>query len=181
MQHDYSQFQTETKPGEEAFKRLTSMVDQLEESKKEVKEQEDALKRAQERVRDLEEKQIPELLEEMNLEKFTMADGRKIELKTTIRTSITNENKAKAYQWLQDNGHDALIKRNITVSLGRDRANQAMELIRNLEDAEYENVSQTVKVEPPTLKAFVTEQLEMGAEIPMDLFSVFPQKRVKVK
>jgi hypothetical protein len=41
-------------------------------------------------------------------------------------------------------------------------------------------VNQTEKVEPMTLKAFVKEQIQMGRNVPSDLFGVYVANKTKI-
>jgi hypothetical protein len=82
-------------------------------------------------------------------------------------------------QWLDDHGHGGIIKRNITVGFNRDQEGDASVLQDELSDR-FENVKADRKVEPSTLRAFIADQLEAGAAVPLDLFGAWEQRVARV-
>jgi hypothetical protein len=68
----------------------------------------------------------------------------------------------------------------VSTSFGRNEDVKAQTLVNTLSDGGY-SVNQKQWVEPMTLKAFVKEQVEKGAPLPMDLFGVYIGKKAKVR
>ncbi len=92
----------------------------------------------------------------------------------------SDEEKDQALNWLEANGHGALIKRTVEVPFGRGSDQKAIELKDSLREQGMKAVFER-KVESATLRAFVSEKLEGGEEIPLDLFKVVRDRRAKVE
>lgn len=137
---------------------------------------------ANERLREISEEKLPELMDELGIPSFSTTDGMKITVREVIRASLgrTDEEKARAIKWLEDNGHGAIVKRTVEIPFMRDQETQAMELRKDLKEKGYP-VSFDRRVENSTLRAFVTECLEAGEDIPLDIIKVHRDRRTKVE
>lgn len=123
--------------------------------------------------------QIPTIMKELGMTEFKMEDGRKVEVKSDVRTHIKEENQPKAYAWLEENEFDAIIKTLVTSEFGRGENAKAAEAIKALEEAGY-SAAMKQSIHAATLKAFVKERLEAGDKIPHDLFGIFPFEVAKI-
>lgn len=139
------------------------------------------LAKAQARVRDIEEKEIPEIMDELEIEKMNVA-GVEIAVKENVRCSIPKAKQAAAYRWLRENGHDKLIKRKLSVqfAMGEEEIAQRFKdlSLSNMPDLEMDDVE---TIANPTLVKFVKEKAEAGEDLPTDLFPVFRQRVAKIK
>jgi len=177
MTHDYSEFTEPT--SDDALAELSRLADAQLEAQKAVARAEQDLKDRQAELRRIAEELIPERMEEMGIETFTTTSGVKISVKEQIRASILAANKAAAFRWLREEGHEALIKRIVKLQFGMGQDAQAQEAIDRL-GPDYD-IDDDCKVEPMTLKKFVREMLEEGQEVPEDLFSVHRQRVANIK
>ena len=156
---------------------LAKRAKQLE---KEIEELEDSVKERKEQQRKLLEESIPGRLSELGLKSFKMLDGSQIDIKAFYTASIKEESRAKAYEWLRDNGFDDIIKNTVSVRFGRGE-DQLCETLLNLLREQNYPVEQAQKIEPQTLKAWVREQVERGSEFPTELFGVYIGQRASIK
>lgn len=122
---------------------------------------------------------IPEIMATLGMEEFKLTDGSKITVKEDVKCGLSEERKPIAFDWLRANQFDGIIKTAVTLSFGKgEQANvtAAMAALRGLgfDPAVGENVH------PATLKSFVKEQLEAGANIPLDVFGVYEYKVAKI-
>ena len=156
---------------------LAKRAKQLE---KEIEELEDTVKERKEQQRKLLEESIPGRLTELGMKSFKMSDGSLIDIKAFYNASIKEENRAKAYEWLRDNGFDDIIKNTVSVRFGRGEDQLCETLLNQLREDNYP-VEQAQKVEPQTLKAWVREQVERGSEFPTELFGVYIGQRATIK
>lgn len=147
---------------------------------KEIEEFESVLKERQEQLRKLQEESIPNMLNELGMKDFTMADGSKITVKPFYSASIKEENRAQAYEWLRDNGYDDIIKNTVSVRFGRGEDQLCDTLLSLLREQNYP-VEQAQKIEPQTLKAWVREQTERGTAFPSKLFGVYIGQKATIK
>ena len=176
--YNYSKF-VESTPDDE-LSTLASLIGIQCAAEKAVMKAESELRKAQEVLRNVSEKLVPEKMVELNVTEFKTADGVKVVLTPSLHASIKKENMPEAAGWLDDNGFGSIVKRSISVALGRDQAEKA-EAIKEALMREYRlSPKEDVKVEPSTLKKFVRERLEEGAEVPMELFGVYEYKVAKI-
>lgn len=177
---DYSAFKEKEAPSIEAFAELDQLVVGLRTADLAVAAAEVALEQAKKTQKDLAEHKLPDLMDKMGLEKFTSTSGFQIEVKKAMRTSVPEGRRPEAWAWLDKNGHGGLLKRLLSVAFNRDQQADADKLLATLR-AKFPATKQELWVEPPTLTAFVKEQVKSGADIPLDLFGAWEQRIAKVK
>ena len=147
---------------------------------REIDDLEKSLNERKEQQRKLLEESIPNMLGELGMKDFTMSDGSKITVKPFYSASIKEENRAQAYEWLRDNGHDDIIKNTVSVRFGRGEDELCDTLLNLLREQNYP-VEQAQKIEPQTLKAWVREQVERGNAIPTELFGLYVGQKATIK
>lgn len=147
---------------------------------KEIDDLEKTLSERKEQQRKLLEESIPNMLSELGMKDFSMADGSKITVKPFYSASIPEEKRAEAYEWLRDNGFDDIIKNTVSVRFGRGEDELCEQLLNLLREQNYP-VEQAQKIEPQTLKAWVREQVERGNAFPTELFGVYVGQKATIK
>jgi hypothetical protein len=147
---------------------------------KEIDDLEKTLSERKEQQRKLLEESIPNMLSELGMKDFSMADGSKITVKPFYSASIPEEKRAEAYEWLRDNGFDDIIKNTVSVRFGRGEDELCDQLLNLLREQNYP-VEQAQKIEPQTLKAWVREQVERGNAFPTELFGVYVGQKATIK
>ena len=143
-------------------------------------EQERAMKDTKAALHKITDEQLPEALEEMGLQKFTLTDGSEISVKPIYSASIPKDRREEAFQWLRDHEFGDLVKNNVTVTFGRGE-DEAAEEFMNLCGSQGYAPDQLEKVEPMTLKAWLRERVEAGDAVPLDLFGAFISQRATIK
>jgi hypothetical protein len=145
----------------------------------------------------LSEREVPELLEAEGLAGLHLDDGRELTTTSTVRASIPSPSgisrerdplrreamlarREEAIKWLVDNGHDGLLKTELSLGFGRGELDRAEEIARALHDQGFD-AELTETVNANTLSAFVREQLEAGAALPLEALGVALQRSVKIK
>ena len=180
---DYSKFKdsNEDTIGGNMMASLVALADIQEAAESEVERLKLLLEEATANVRRMSEFEIPKLLDGLE-GKINLPDGRTITVQEKIRTSVSGDRKPRAMQWLEDNGHGAIVKRRMTIDLSKDQEELA-EKIRDALEALDEAVlfKEDKNVAWQTLDAFVKEQLTDGVDIPLELFGVYHQKIAKIK
>jgi len=126
------------------------------------------------------DERLPEALEVMGLQKFTLTDGSEIAIKPIYAASIPKDRKEEAFQWLRDNDHGDLVKNLVSVSFGRGEDDTAKEFV-GLCGAQGFVPTQAEKVEPSTLRGWLRERVEAGDPVPLDLFGAFISQRATIK
>ena len=124
---------------------------------------------------------LPDLMDELELSEFTTMGGVKLKLAENIRGSIPAATAEDAFAWLEEHGHDRLIKRTFQIEFGKDQEAWANKFERDCAQRKRQlNIKRKKGVHPQSLHAFVREQLEEGVAIPMQIFGVFRQRYVRV-
>ena len=157
--------------------RLATQAASLE---REISDVEQLLKGKKQALHKITDEQLPEALEEMGLQKFTLTDGAEISVKPIYAASIPVGRREEAFQWLRDHEFGDLVKNNVTVTFGRGEDETAKAFV-GLCGSQGFVPSQLEKVEPMTLKAWLRERVEAGDPIPLDLFGAFISQRATIK
>lgn len=139
---------------------------------------------AQAKLKEVAEKLVPEIMAEIELTKVTTQDGIAVEIKETLRASIAQgdvEQQAKAFKWLDDNGHGFLIKREFKILFGKNEEKWANQFEGQLKRRKKPlKAERKQSVHSGTLAAFLMEQLKKGVEVPLETFNGFLQTFSKV-
>jgi hypothetical protein len=143
-----------------------------------IEQAELSLKGLKEKRRTINERTIPDIMESLGMAGLTMADGSKLAVQKVYQAHISKAHESEAFQWLQDNGHDGIVKHTVTAHAADD--DHAVQAIEKLCGMGFE-VQSKKAVHPSTLKAFVKEQIEAGADIPRDAFGVYETNQTTVK
>jgi len=138
------------------------------------------LKAANELVRRIEEVDLPDAMAAIGMQKFVLTTGETVDVKTEYHASIPKAREGEAFNWLREHNADALLKRIVSVQFGRGEDDAAGEIAAMLENEYSLPVEQKLSVHPSTLKSFVKERIEEGAELPQDLFGVHIINRARV-
>jgi hypothetical protein len=161
------------------IKELSAQVIKLRTLEDKLTTKEEELKKIKNDIDVLSGEVIPTMMTEMNISKFSLADGAGVEVKPVYGASIPKAKEEEAFNWLRNNGLGDIIKNMITVSFGRNEDNKAASFADLAQGQGYQP-TQKLKVEPMTLKALVRERTEKGLEMPTDLFNVFAGNRTKI-
>jgi len=159
---------------------IASMAKRAKVLEKEIEELDSVTKERKDQLRKLLEESIPNMLSELGMKSFRMADGSSIEVKPFYSASISEERRATAFEWLRQHGYDDIIKNTVSVRFGRGEDELCGGLLNQLREQGYP-VEQTEKVEPQTLKAWVREMVERGVEFPTDTFGAYIGQKATIK
>lgn len=176
----YAAFKDEVIPGNLEIV-LIQLADELQDADAAILAAKEALEAAKDTRKDIAEVRIPAATEGMN-GKLLLSDGRTLEVKEDIRSSIAGEKRVPAIKWLDDHDYGHIVKRELVFSFAKG------------DDAAFEKFQKAVKkigmplvmkenysVHHATLNAWVKEQLGDGVELPKEIFGIFRQRVAKVK
>jgi hypothetical protein len=125
---------------------------------------------------------LPDLMDELDVQEFRLGDGTVIRVEEKIRASIPKASKEAAVAWLVANGHEKIIKLQVVAEFGKDSARQASKALAALDGVdEIKLVKQTRDVNAQTLAAFAREQLREGVQLPTALLGILRQRFASVK
>lgn len=146
----------------------------------ELLELEEAVKAKKEEFRLTSEQELPEAMQTAGLTEIVLSTGEKISVTEFYNAHISKANQELAYQWLVENGHEGLIKNEVSLKFGREEGQVVDETVMALKSR---GLSPEVKqsVHPSTLKAFVKEQLTSGKDIPTEPFGIYIGSKAIIK
>jgi len=171
-------------PTKEELEQLSDLMEQWAWLQLNAQVLQEALKKNAADIERLECEAIPGLMAAAgNIEKFKLADGRSISLKDELYANISEANRPAAFKWLEDHNFGDVIKDSLTINLGKgkqadQRSQSIMSYLERLGVAGYQRKR---TVAPNTLQALLREQIEQGAEVPKETFSVFQRRRAVIK
>ena len=169
-----------TQVGDKDLKAVADLVRQQLVLERRIEDLEDELKRTQQNLAKISQEILPEALAEHGLSELKMEDGSKITVSQFIQAHISKEKQDEAFDWLRDHDFDDLIKNVVSLEFGKGEDDHARDVMETLTNRGYWPQNKQ-SVHPSTLKAFVKEQVEKGAEIPSDLFGIFIGKKAVIK
>lgn len=164
----------------EGLRTVSSLAQEVSNWEAKVADLDEKLKTAKAKLLELTDRDLPDVMAEVGLTDITLADGSKLSIKQTYGARIPVEYRDAAFAWLQEKGHDDLIKNLVSVPFGRGEDSSATEFMELAQKNGF-LPDQKKEVHPQTLKAFVKEQLEKGQDVPMDLFGVYTGHRATIK
>jgi|TARA_R110000787_G_scaffold108447_1_gene216841 hypothetical protein len=160
----------------DAVSRLAAEASTMESS---ISDLENQLRQEKSLLRKITDELLPEALEAMNLQKFTLTDGSEIAVKPVYAASIPKDRKEEAYAWLREHDYGDLVKNNVTVTFGRGEDEKAVEFQGLAQENGFDPI-QLEKVEAMTLKGWLRERVEAGDAIPLDLFGAYISNRATI-
>lgn len=179
--HDYSKFKAADGPGDNILTQLSFAAQQVLDKEAEIAKLEADLEAAKKEYRELTWFTLPKMMEEAEMEEVVAKNGARIEVGEDIRAGITKANETKAFDWLEKNNQEGMIKRQFTIEFARDEDSWADKFERDLRQRKKPlNVKRKKSVNPQTLSAWVRGELKDGKELPLDLLGVFRQRVAKV-
>lgn len=167
-------------PRNEKLKELAALIDKMQKHELEMQRLSKLLAAETEKYNKINTLMIPDLFEELGLKKISLSNGRTVEIKSSYVGSITEDRKPQCFEWLENKGYDSIIKHDVISKFKKGETAEHDNLVKVLidlgvtfEDKKY--------VHPQTLKSFIREQIESGADFPQELFGVVAIRKTIVK
>ena len=167
-------------PNDEQLAIIANLANQQVEAETAISEINEGLKDAKEHLRKIQEDLLPAAMQEFGLNEIKMESGESIEIKSGITASIPKKFFASAIGWLKTNGCDDIVKNEVKMNFGRGEEQNAEAIVQYL-TAKKVSFAATKSVHASTLKAFCSEQLAKGVNIPHDIFGIFEWRKSVVK
>lgn len=160
----------------DALKRIADMATVLQTAEDRVRKAEIELEAAEAAHRRVAQQDFPDLLREVGVPEFTLADGRKIVLDEDYACGISEDRAEKAFAWLRENGYGGLVKTELTLGFGKGEEEQVRAVVQAIRSL-GRNPQLKDAVHWQTLKSFVKEQkakTDAAQPFPDELFGVHP-------
>lgn len=164
-------------PPEAKLQRLSDMAKQQWELENRIAEAEAVLSTLKENHRRLSEEQIPELMDELAMSEFKLANGVKVKVAPFYSGKITDD---KAFEWLESTGHGDIIKGNVYMPYPKGFDKEKLRMIADAAKAAGLHADIKEEVHHSTLRAWLKEMIETGQQFPRELFNTYVGKRTKL-
>ena len=134
------------------------------------------------RQRELSEVLIPNLLEGTGLSELRLADRTKVVVGEALHASTGANSKylGAILKWLQDTGHDDIIKDEVSVPFGKGESERVSKLAEMLVRAGY-HFARDRTVNNQTFTALLRELMSDGEVVPLSELGVFIRKFTKLE
>ena len=178
--YDYSEY-ADVKTEKLKLDELQTAIETQASIEAKIDEQKAELKESEAQMRALSTKTIPDLMDTLGISKFTTTGGHEVSIREFVRGSIPKARTDEAITWLNENGHERLVKQQCVIDFGREDEAWAKKFLRDCAlRVRPLNAAWKRGVHPQTLQAWAREQLAGGVDIPMELFGIFRQRMSKV-
>lgn len=127
----------------------------------------------------LREVDIPELMDELELESFTTKSGFRLEVGEQMFGKQLTEAHQAALKWLRSIGEGGMIQTVVDIPFAHGSEADADELLERLAGEGFA-AFKGVMVNAGTLKAAVKRMLEAGKPVPLDVLGIHTKRVAKV-
>ena len=127
----------------------------------------------------LSEDTIPCAFQELGIKEMKLSNGQKVKVDQDVYSSLSNENKPRAYSWLNSHNFGGMIKVELSINYSKGEKEKAEVKFKQLK-AEGLLCELEENVHHATLGAFLREQIREGSEIPLELFGARPVFKTKI-
>ena len=145
-----------------------------------VQQAEDTVRMLKEELRDISQDKLPEAMAAVGMSEFTLDSGAKVTVKEDLATSIKSGMQEAAFQWLEENGHGAIVKHVLSLEFGKGENDSAEAAKAALQAAGYDPQDKE-SVNHQTLQKWGRDMEQEGMRPPEELFHSFDVRITKIK
>lgn len=151
--------------------RIAELANKQLELQRSIADLEEQVKAQKEALRVVQEHDLPDAFAEAGVSEIRLADGSRVKVEPFVTAHISKAKTEEAHAWLSEHGHGDLIKREVTAKFGK--GDDGFQLA--IDALQRQGITAETKeaVHHMTLKAFAKEQMELGSDIPVDLFGLY--------
>lgn len=166
-----------TIPAKEKIGALAKLAYEQLELEQEIARIEAHLSDKKKEYNEISEIKIPEIMDELSIDEFRLANGVKVSVNPYYSGKITD---VAALKWLEDNQHADIIKGEVNIPFPKGFSKEQLRLLVKV--AEQIGLSANVgeQVHPSTLRAWIKDMVQKGQQFPRELFNVYVGKRTKL-
>lgn len=172
--------EADTSTGSERFKaEITNLAREVRMIDSEISDLQEKIKGLARQKAEIESKKLPDLLHQAGVKEITTLEGLKVSTKFIVG-AIPAESKERAYEWLDQNGHSGIIKRELKLQFDRGASEKAEAAAQQMREMGFDPVLK-MDVHPQTFMAFAREQIQSGKMLPLDQWGVFYGDKAVIK
>jgi hypothetical protein len=177
---DYSDVETSS-PKTENLQEINKLIELAITYQEEIEDLSEQLQEVKKKHQRLIEGDIPEIMNRVKMQKFKTTDGYEIELKPVVRSNLSEAKKPKAFEWLKENGHGAMIKKLLVISIAPGQEKKLQKLLGLKAMQEFEDRKMKGEVNTNALNAFIKREAKEDKSFPMSLFGAILMDQAKIK
>lgn len=181
----------EVNVADDQLKELSSLAADLLKNEKAIEDLESALSTLKQQQRQISEVDIPTKMKDMGMQEFVTTEGVKLKVKSfytgyipTLKASMRKpelaERRKQCLDYLSNNGHDSLIKNELSIVFSKGQDNEAKALKSDLENKGHP-VTLEPSVNAASLKAHINVLKKDNKEFNDELFNVFLKTETKIE
>jgi hypothetical protein len=152
-------------------------------------------KKLQQRYNDISGNHLPELMKEVGMSEFKLANGDIISVGDFVSASIPSKSaiddadadnrplledrRKRAIAWLTKSGGAALIKTAIKATFGKGQSKAATKFYKEISKAGFE-ATLDESVHPQTLNKFIKECIAEGIDVPQEPFNLYTGRKAVI-
>lgn len=173
----------EEQPEEDVLTRLRRMTMSMLQLDNEIEDAETVLKTLKERRNKFANELIPTLMRDSGIDKLRITTGVEVSLLKEIHCTLSEERKPAWMAYLTSTGNDGLLKRELTISYGRDKTTQFNALSEHLKEIgvhQDATVAQKETIHAQTLRAFLRQEVKTNPEV-LEIFGAYERQVAEVK
>lgn len=168
------------------LEKITELGQDLIAHKEELEELEDLVKNKKKAIEKIEQDLLPKAMISLNIKKFELSSGYELSIKEELACSVKNYE--KLYDFLEDQGDDALMK--TTIEVGKLPKNIQAKVLAELKEVFGLEGIAKMYIHPQTLKAYFKRLCGIGtdteAKIPLaavdeEIVNTYTYYKVSIK
>ena len=172
--------ETKAEASNEQLTELSVLIEKMRDKEKVLADLEERAKAVKAEVDDISKQRIPDFFDQLGMDEIKLSTGEKVSIKRGFAAHISKVNQDEAYDWLKKNNHEGIIKNELKVDIKKGDHDEVAKLQKVLIERGL-TFSRKESIHGQTLKAFVTEQMTAGTDLPQDKFGVHPLRETKIK
>lgn len=156
-------------PSDEDLKNIAELAERQIRLENLITRLEDLTEKTKENLKIVSQKHLPNALTNIGLSEFRLEDGTKVSVTKKYYPGIKEEDRAEAYSWLVENGHD-IIKNEVKVSFSKGQSAKAQEAFNALAELGFDP-SKGESIHWQTFRAWAKEVSTKGLPV-SDLINI---------
>ena len=169
-----------TLPGDNALKSVAHVAAKMRTLEGQIQGLERALKQHKEEHRSLQEQVLPDMMTEIGLAEFVMADGATVKVQTVVDCSLSKKRAVEGCDWLAANGHGGAVTTELVLKFPKGNEAAVQRVVAHLAAIKI-HVAPEHKIHAQTLKKLYRELVEQGQDLPEQLFNTYHGRKAVVK
>lgn len=164
-------------PAQEKLASLSTLAREQLDLEQEIARIEAELSDKKKKYNELSEIKVPDLMAELGIDEFRLANGVKVSVHPFYSGKITD---MAAYKWLEENNEADIIKGEVNIPFPKGFSKAQLKLLVKVADEIGLSAEVGEQVHPSTLRAWIKDMVIHGRQFPHELFNVFIGKRTKL-